>query len=347
MDSMDVIFRVEGRLGRITLARPQALNALTEPMCAAMLAGLRAWADDLAVASVVIEAEPGRAFCAGGDIRGLAEAGRRDARAARSFFATEYRLNAAIAHFPKPYVALLDGYVMGGGAGLSVHGAYRVASENAVFAMPETAIGMFPDIGSNYFLPRLPGRIGIYLGLTGARIGASDMLHTGLATHFVPAARMASIPQHLAQGEAPQSVLAALSGNTARDLPSPPLAANRAAIDRAFVGESVEAVLEGLEREGDWGAQMRAQFALSSPTSLRLALRLLHEGGAASLDAVQRLEYRAACRILEAHDFHEGVRALLIDKDRTPRWRPAALSDVSGADIDAYLAPLAQGDLVI
>jgi enoyl-CoA hydratase len=346
MNSGDVILRIEGRVGRITLARPQALNALTEPMCAAMLASLRAWADDPAVVSVVIEAEPGRAFCAGGDIRGLAEAGRRDARAARSFFATEYRLNAAIARFPKPYVALLDGYVMGGGAGLSVHGAYRVASENTVFAMPETAIGMFPDIGSNYFLPRLPGRIGIYLGLTGARIDASDMLYTGLATHFVPAARMASVAPRLAQGEALPSVLAALSGN-ARDLPPPSLAANRAAIDRAFAGESVEAVLEGLEREGNWGAEMRALLALSSPTSLRLALRLLREGGAASLGAVQRLEYRAACRILESHDFYEGVRALLIDKDRTPRWRPGALSGVSGADIDAYLAPLAQGDLVI
>src|SRR3982750_3233355 len=181
----DIIFRNDGPIGRITLNRPKALNALTYDMCAAMLSQLHAWAAAPDVCAVVLDAVPGRAFCAGGDIRAIYDMGKRRDGTAQAFFTTEYRLNSAIKHFAKPYIALIDGIVMGGGVGISIHGPYRVISENAVFAMPETAIGLYPDVGGTYALPRLPGEIGMYLALTGNRIGPADMMYAGIATHFV------------------------------------------------------------------------------------------------------------------------------------------------------------------
>jgi enoyl-CoA hydratase/carnithine racemase len=332
----DVLFRRDGALGRITLNRPKALNALTLDMVAAMLAELRAWAGDPGVTAVLLEAPPGRAFCAGGDIRALYESGKAgDGKAAR-FFATEYTLNAAIKHFPKPYVSLIDGIVMGGGAGISIHGAYRVASENAVFAMPETAIGIFPDIGASHFLNVLPGRIGLYLALTSTRITAGDMAYSGLATHFVPAARQGEIAPRLAQGENIDSILAAL----ATAPPPSALAQHREAMDRAFAHDSVEAVTAALGEEGDWGRTVLDMLARCSPTSLKLTMREMAEGKGRVLEDCLATEYRLALRILEGHDFYEGVRAVLIDKDQKPRWRPDSLDAVSEADIARYFAPL-------
>src|SRR5882672_2479435 len=240
MDSHDILLSRAGALGDITLNRPKALNALTHAMCASILGQLHEWARDSGVSAVLIDAVPGRAFCAGGDLRAIYETGRKDDGRAQAFFTTEYCMNAAVKHFPKPYVALIDGIVMGGGVGVSVHGSHRVASENALFAMPETGIGLYPDVGGSYFLPRLPGELGMYLALTGARIGPSDMAYTGIATHVVPAAKTVAIAPRLAQGEPAAPLLESLK----EDAGPAPLAEHRASIDRVFSVSSVEAVVD-------------------------------------------------------------------------------------------------------
>ncbi|HXJ01008.1 MAG TPA: enoyl-CoA hydratase/isomerase family protein [Micropepsaceae bacterium] len=332
MESNEVLLRNEGGVGHITLNRPQALNALTREMCAAMLEQLRAWREDPAIRLSVIDAIPGRAFCAGGDIRAICEMGKRGDGSAAAFFTTEYRLNAAIRHFSKPYIALIDGIAMGGGVGVSIHGSHRVVSENALFAMPETAIGLFPDVGTTYVLPRLPGEIGMYLALTGGRIKPADMIYAGIATHFVPSARIGDIAPRLIQGEPPDPVL---TGLTADPGPSA-LAANRAAIDRAFAKPSVEAVIDALGAEGVWGQETAALLGTRSPTSLKLTYRQMRLGKTLDFDSCLRSEYRLMTQLLENHDLYEGVRAALIDKDQRPYWRPATLDAVNDADISRY-----------
>lgn len=335
-----VHLRKTGALGHITLNRPKALNALTFDMVAAMLAQLREWARDPEVKAVVIDAPPGRAFCAGGDIRAIYESGKaRDGKAAQ-FFTTEYRLNATIKHFPKPYIALIDGLTMGGGAGVTMHGAIRVVSENATFAMPETLIGIFPDIGASHFLNRLPGRIPLYLALTGARITAADMVYAGLATHFVPGKSFADIVPRLAAGEDPAAVLASLAG----DAGVSELARHRAAIDRAFAAPSVEDILAALDKEGDWGRAAKDMLLRCSPTSLKLTFRHMRENAGRDLEACLATDYRLALRILDGRDFYEGVRAVLIDKDQKPHWRPDTLAAVSATEIARYFEPLGDSE---
>ena len=344
MDQHDVMFRREGAIGRITLNRPRALNALTQDMCAAMHAWLRDWAVDAAIHTVVIDAAPGKAFCAGGDVRAVYDAGRRGDGSVMSFFQTEYPMNAAIRHFPKPYVALIDGIAMGGGCGVSMHGSYRVASENAVFAMPETAIGLFPDIGASSFLNRLPGEIGMYLALTGVRIGIADGVYCGLATHFVSSRDHAALLSRLAQGEAPDAVLADLRG-------TPPgvgeLATHRAAIDRAFAVSSIEGLLVRLEEEGEWGRATASLLKTRSPTSLKVTFRQIREGARLDFESCQRMEYRIMARMMEGPDFYEGVRAALIDKDQSPRWVPDDLNKVSKDDIARFFAPLGDREFTV
>ena len=337
MDENDVILRREGAIGRITLNRPKALNALTEDMCAAMLTHLRRWAADPAIHAVVIDATPGKAFCAGGDVRAIYDAGRRADGSVMSFFRTEYRMNAAIRRFPKPYVALIDGFAFGGGCGVSMHGSHRVVSENAMLAMPETLIGLFPDIGATTFLNHLPGEIGMYLALTGLRINAADALYCGLATHFVPAQDHAALRSRLAQGEMPDAVLAALS--------TPPsevadLARHRDTIDRAFAASSVEDILERLDLEGDWGNETASLLRSRSPTSLKVTFRQMRDGAELDFASCQRMEFRIMARMMEGHDFYEGVRAALIDKDQSPRWLPPSLDMVSESEIERFFAPL-------
>jgi enoyl-CoA hydratase/carnithine racemase len=343
MVSEDVLFHREGPLGRITLNRPKALNALTYDMCAQMLAQLRIWADDPAVQAVVVDATPGRAFCAGGDIRAIHDMGKRRDGSAEAFFTTEYRLNATIEHYSKPYLALIDGIVMGGGVGISIHGAYRAISENAVFAMPETAIGLYPDVGGTYALPRLPGEIGMYLALTGARIGPADMIYAKVATHFIPAAKFVLVLERLGRGENPNDVLSSLT----EDSGPAPLAQYRAAVDRAFAAPSVEGVLGALEQEGEWGNETAALLRTRSPTSLKLTFRALRDGRKLDFDTCMRVEYRLTMRTLEGHDLYEGVRAAIIDKDQQPQWQPAAIEDVSDAAITRYFAPFIGGELTL
>jgi enoyl-CoA hydratase len=321
-----------GRLGLLTLDRPQALNALTHGMINAIAASLRAWADDADIACVAVRGE-GRAFCAGGDIRAVQQATMAGSGEGAALLHDEYRMNALIGAYPKPYVALLHGIVMGGGAGVSVHGRYRLADDSLVFAMPETGIGFLPDIGSSYFLSRLPGELGMYLALTGARIGLGDALACGLVTHAVAAGDFAAVIAALAKGEP----LDAAVGSFVRKAPPAALAPHRRRIQTIFSAPSVEAVLERLDRDGSEFAQDTARIIrANSPTSLKVTFREVREGRARTLGQCLAMEYAIARHLLPGHDFREGVRAALVDKDRMPRWQPASLAAVSG--IETYFA---------
>ena len=341
----DILFDIDGAAGRVTLNRPGALNALTLDMARRLDARLIDWARDDRIACVVIEGAGGRAFCAGGDVRDLYDAmGRPDDPLIAAFYRDEYTLNHRIHVYAKPYVALIDGVVMGGGVGVSIHGSHRVVSENALFAMPETGIGLFPDVGGTWFLPRMAGEVGLYLGLTGARLRAADALYCGVATHYIPRQRLAEVATRLGEGGDPDGVLAEF----ADDPGEPPLAEHRAAIDRCFAGDSVEAIIAALEAEGgDWADRTLAVLAAKSPTSLKVAMRQIRHGAGLDFAAAMRLEYRLAQRFCAAHDFREGVRAVIIEKDQSPDWQPATLAEVSDARIDAYFAPLADGDLLL
>lgn len=336
----EALFERRGAAGVITLARPKALNALTYPMVKAISAALSGWKADPAVSTVVIRGE-GRAFCAGGDLM-LVYANRDNPPF--DFFADEYRLNAQIERFPKPYVALIDGIVMGGGVGVSFHGSHRVVTENALFAMPEVGIGFFPDVGATYALSRLPDHVGAYLALTGARIGPGDAVALGVASAHVAADRWELLLADLLEGAPVDATLARLGRRLGATLP-------RQTIATAFAGDSVAAILAALEAgsEGDEAFRAGAATAIraKSPTSLAIALRQMRVGAGLSMAEALALEYRIVSRICREWDFHEGVRALIIDKDNRPRWRPAAIADVEQSDVDRYFAPLGAGELVL
>ena len=343
MAAEDLLLEVSGGLARAILNRPQALNALTLDMAIALDDALARWADDARVRAVVGRGAGERAFCAGGDIRALYESGTTKANTlTRDFYWHEYRLNRRIKRYPKPYVALMDGVAMGGGVGVSVHGSHRVATERTVFAMPETGIGLFPDVGGSHFLPRCPGKIGFYLALTGARIGAADCLYAGIATHHVPSARLGALVDAMGQG----SVDAALAAFHEDPGPSA-LAANRAAIDGCFGQASVEAIATALEAEGEeWAAKARAAMAEKSPFLQKIAFAQLARGASLSFEDAMVMEFRLVQRAMAFHEFYEGVRAAVIDKDRRPKWRPATLAEVGAADVETWFAPLPAGDLV-
>jgi enoyl-CoA hydratase len=352
-ENSDIQFRVDGGLGRILLNRPKALNALTHDMCVAMHATMRAWARDPAVSALLIEGAGDRAFCAGGDIRKLYDEGRAGGAYPKLFYGDEYRLNAAVHHFPKPYVAFIDGIVMGGGVGVSINGSHRVVTEATTFAMPETGIGLFPDVGGSYFLARCPGAIGAFLGLTGTRLKAADALYAGLADHYVPQAKLGRLVDALAtaadsdgdsdgDGDSVNRIIA----DFAEDAGSPSLAAHRDAIDRCVAGATVEEVCAALAAEGtDWADKQQATIAAKSPTSLKVALKQIHNGRERSFKDCMAMEWRIVNRVIAGHDFYEGTRAVIIDKDQSPAWSPASLAGVAKADVEAYFAPLDDGDL--
>jgi enoyl-CoA hydratase len=334
----DIIFSIDGVTGRVTLNRPQALNALTLVMARRLDAQLQAWADDDRVQRVVVEGAGVRAFCAGGDVRDLYEAMARPGDPLiAAFYRDEYILNHRIKTYGKPYVALIDGVVMGGGVGVSIHGSQRVVTENALFAMPETGIGLFPDVGGTWFLPRMPGETGLYLGLTGARLRAADALYCGVATHYIPRAGLAGM-----------TASADDLDRLAEDPGEPPLATQRESIDRCFAGDSVDAIIAALGNEGgEWSDKTLAVLATKSPTSLKVAFRQIRAGASLDFAAAMALEYRLSQRFCAAHDFREGVRAVIIEKDQKPQWQPPDLEAVSAADVDAYFAPLEGGDLLL
>ncbi len=338
----EVLFEERGALGLITLNRPKALNALTEAMCIAIDAQLVRWRGDDAIRAVVIRGTGDRAFCAGGDVRALSEAGRSGATTMTDFYRHEYRMNARIKHFPKPYIALLHGIVMGGGVGVSIHGSHRIADANAVFAMPETGIGLFPDVGGSFFLPRLPGEIGMYVALTGARLNTPDLLYSGIATHSVSAVHWEMLIDRLAGGDAPEASLAGLTSEAGM----PALTEFLEAIDRCFAHGSVEAILAALDEDDNaWGPLAATTIRMKSPTSLKISFRELREGRSLSFDDCLRMEFRLVSRVMAGHDFLEGVRATIIDKDNEADWHPETLPEVVDSDVDAYFAPLGEKEL--
>ena len=333
MPDQDVIATVDGRIGRLRLNRPAALNALNLPMIEACAAALSAWRSDPGIHAVVIEGE-GRAFCAGGDVRAIRDhALAGEAAPIEAFFRAEYALNQAVADFPVPYVALIDGACLGGGVGLSVHGAFRVATEHAMFAMPETAIGLFPDVGATFVLPRLPGELGMFLALTGERMRGADAVHAGLATHFVPRARLPALSAALARDGA--AVLAAF----AEPLPPFTLADHRDAIDRCFAADSVPGIVSRLAAEATpWAEATLATLERMSPSSLCWSFAAVRAGAARTLPQCLAAELALTRAVTRHPDFAEGVRAMVVDKDRAPRWTPARLADVDPAAIAAMLA---------
>lgn len=336
----DIQFAHRCWLGHVTLNRPKAFNALTHEMCRRFDAQLRDWAVQDDVATVVVTGAGDRAFCAGGDVRALWEAGPSGALT-RQFFWDEYRMNRRMFRYAKAYVALADGITMGGGVGVSAPAKFRVVTERTVFAMPETGIGLFPDVGGSYFLSRCPGQVGVYLALTGARIRAADLIAAGLYTHYVPSAQIPELLQAI-EMEAPQAVLRRLAV-------APPgegsLAPLRAAIDRCFAGGTVEDIREALARDGsEWASGALATLDRMSPTSLRVTLRLVREAAGLDFEACLKTEFRLVRRFMRGHDFYEGVRALLVDKDNAPRWRPATLAEVTPAMVDGYFARLTDED---
>ena len=328
-----MLARPRGRVGHILLNRPAALNALDVSMIRAISEALAAWRDDPAVHAVVVEGAGGRAFCAGGDIR-AARAGVLAGQHAEvhTFFKEEYALNAQIAAYPKPYVALIGGICMGGGLGVSVHGAYRVTTADALFAMPETGIALFPDVGASYVLPRLRGCLGRYMGLVGARLTGADAAFAGLATHFTDAATLAQLPDALAEHG-----IAALAG-VAQPFEAP-VAAHMAGIDHCFSAATLAGILERLAAaDTEWSRQTLLLLRANSPSALHWTFRLLQAGARRTLTECLTAELALTDHVTRHPDFVEGVRAMVVDKDRSPRWSPATLDQVDEAAIEAMVA---------
>jgi enoyl-CoA hydratase/carnithine racemase len=340
----EIRFERLGLAGVVTLTRPAALNAVTHGMIKALTAALNAWRNDPAVKLVLVKGE-GRAFAAGGDIRAIYEAGRAG-RPPVDFFADEYRLNAMIAAWPKPYVALIDGIVMGGGVGISFHGSHRVLTENAVFAMPEVGIGFFPDVGGSHLLSDLGGWFGMYLGLTGTRIRYGDALWSGLATHTTKAEFQAGLIERIAETGDADLALRECFGPARRETDD----ATLHKIAKHFAGPSLHDIVEGLEiaaPNDDFARGTLATMKKRSPTSLNVAFRQITAGSTLSIEECMRMEFRILNRMLAGHDFYEGIRAAIIDKGDTPRWVPATLAEVKAAEIDRYFAPLGDRELTL
>ena len=346
--SPDILLERRGVAGLVTLNRPKALNAVTHGMVRALAAQLHDWAADPAVTRVVFSAAGERAFSAGGDIRALYDLGRAGAHSDMlRFWREEYTLNALIKRYPKPYVSLINGIVMGGGVGLSVHGSHRVAGNRYLFAMPEVGIGFFPDVGATWFLPRLPGKLGVYCALTGERLNAADGVQASLATHRVASARFAELRDALCGSVSVDALLVAFAEAPGEG----PMTTHRRAIDRLFGGERVEDILAALEDEvrsggadADFAGAAAATIRAKSPTSLKLALAQIRVGKALAFGACMNTEFRIVSRIIHGHDFYEGVRAVIVDKDNAPRWCPAELEAVSQAEIERHFAPLGDGE---
>jgi enoyl-CoA hydratase len=345
--SSDILFSIQNGIGIIQLNRPQALNALTHDMCLPLEKHLRDWAKDSAVKAVIIKGSGEKAFCAGGDIRKLADRGPEGVSYRKSFWHDEYRCNTLIGEYPKPFIALIDGIFMGGGVGLSVHGSHRIISEFAHFAMPETGIGLFPDVGGTYFLPRCPGELGVFLGLTGARLKGADILTAGVATDFVPREKMPALEQALiAAAPGDKAGIDAVVAKFAADPGVSQLAERRAEIDKRFAGDSVAAVMTALETDPTpFSVEQASVIRSKSPTSVKLTFAQLRRGRSLTLRDCMKLEWRICNHVALGHDFYEGVRAVIIDKDHKPKWQPARLEDVSDAEIEKYFTPVPDGEL--
>jgi len=350
MTDTEILFEVRGQIGLATINRPKALNAINADMCLALRLQLADWADDDAITAVVIQGEGDRAFCAGGDVvslykSGLAyKGGDKTSLEWRRFFFEEYRMNTAVAEFPKPCIALLDGITMGGGVGISVHGSHRVATERTMLAMPETGLGLIPDVGGGWFMPRLEGEVGRYLALTGDRLSAAETCDLGITQKYVRSEKLDDLIDALAEGSGDiDGTIASFS----EDPGISKLGPHRAAIDTIFSGESVEEILAALEGDGsEWAMTWHGRLLKKSPTSMKVTFRQMREGRAfKEFRENMKMEYRIVNHIINGNDFFEGVRAILLDKDNNPSWMPATLTEVSDAEVARHFETLGDNEL--
>ena len=343
----DVICARQGAAGVITLNRPQALNALTLPMVDAMRMALDAWEHDPAITRIVVQGAGEKAFCAGGDIRALHDAGKAgDHQTMLDFWRREYELNVRIQEYGKPYVALIDGIVMGGGVGVSLHGSHRVAGGRYLFAMPEVGIGFFPDVGATYALPRLPGSTGMWIGITGDRIRAADAVVLGLVDAFVPSEAMAALRAALIAGDDVDAAIAALRADAGPDA----VTANRGIIDGCFSAPSPAQILARLDEAAatsEFARKCAATMRTKSPTSMAIAFAQIQRGKTMTFKQAMQTEFRIVSRIPFGVDFYEGVRAVIVDKDNAPQWSPATLAGVSDSTVEQYFAPLGADELQV
>jgi enoyl-CoA hydratase len=341
----EILFDRQGAAGIVTLSRPEVLNAVTHSMVRRLSVQLEKWKTDAAVTRVVIRANGERAFSAGGDLREVTEQGQTGRQEeALVFFRNEYLLNTAIKRYPKPYVALIDGIVMGGGVGVSVHGSHRVAGDKFAFAMPEVGIGFFPDVGGTWFLPRLRGETGAFCALTGERLKAADAVLAGVANFRVSSNRFPELLEALCGNVSVDATLAAFAEKVVEG----EVTARQGIIDRVFAGNSVEDILAKLDLEAkanqahaEWAGKIAKSMSGKSPTSLRIALEQMRRGKNWSFEECMKAEFRIVSRVLHEPDFYEGVRAVIVDKDNKPQWKPATLAEMSEHSIEKYFAPLA------
>ena len=342
----DVLIRVEGRAGYITLNRPKALNALTLGMIRDIANALAAWKKDPAVKVVVLDGAGGKALCAGGDVLSLYNSRADGSEVARTFWREEYVLNSEIHRYPKPFVAIQDGIVMGGGIGLSSHAQHRIVTERSMLAMPETGIGLIPDVGGTWLLGHAVGELGIYLGLAGARMSGADAIQAGFAGTFVPASALAEVSAQLidAQGRPVDELVDELSDSF--PVPASPLMALKPKIDKYFAPATVEGILAALQSTtDDWAQKTRADLLLKSPLALKTTLSAVRQARQLPfLESALNVEYRLCTRLFEGGEFIEGIRALLVDKDKQPKWNPARLEDVTAAQVNALFAPFGTTD---
>lgn len=337
----ELLTRVEGHAGRITLNRPQVLNALNQDMVTGMASALHAWTDDPQVDLVIVDAVGDRAFCAGGDIQLIYHSGRSKPENARRFWYDEYRLNTLIHHYPKPYVAIMNGIVMGGGVGISAHGSHRIVSERSSVTMPETGIGFLTDVGGTRLLADAPGETGMHLGLTATRMNAGDAIYAGFADSYVPEERLADLIQALSD----KGDTAAIAQFT-EAAPASPLAQQRALIDFYYGRENIQQIVDALEQStGDWEGETLKALRRVSPFSAVANFEAIRRArDVCGLEPCLVNEYRFAFRCLTSGDFYEGIRAAVIDKDRRPNWSPSRIEDVSQANVTAIFDPLAEED---
>uniref|UniRef100_A0A669EGG1 3-hydroxyisobutyryl-CoA hydrolase n=1 Tax=Oreochromis niloticus TaxID=8128 RepID=A0A669EGG1_ORENI len=350
----EVLLEKVGRAGVITMNRPKVLNALNLTMIRQIYPQLKKWESDNETDIVIIKGAGDKAFCAGGDIRAVTEAGKVGDSLAQDFFREEYILNNAIGSYRKPYIALIDGITMGGGVGLSVHGRFRVATEKTLFAMPETAIGLFPDVGGGYFLPRLQGKLGLFLALTGFRLKGRDVQRAGVATHFVESKKIPDLQKELVDLKSPSAedvsrVLDSYQSQSSLDAEKPfILKKHLSDIDRLFSASSVEGIVKNLKTDGSEFAKKQTEtLSKMSPTSLKITLKQLQAGASLSLQDVLVMEYRLSQACMRGYDFYEGVRAVLVDKDQNPKWNPSTLEEVSDQMVEQCFSSLGEKDLTL
>ncbi|XP_061924516.1 3-hydroxyisobutyryl-CoA hydrolase, mitochondrial isoform X1 [Entelurus aequoreus] len=348
----DVLLEKVGRAGVITMNRPKVLNALNMSMIRLIYPQLKKWESDSETDLVIIKGAGGKAFCAGGDIRAITEAGKVGDPLTKVFFREEYMLNNAIGTYRKPFIALIDGITMGGGVGLSVHGRFRVATEKTLFAMPETAIGLFPDVGGGYFLPRLQGKLGLFLAMTGFRLKGRDVHRAGISTHFVESKKISHLEKELLDLKSPtveniSRVLDSFQNESSLDSEKPFVLENHMSdINRLFTSGSVEGIMQNLKADSsDFAKKQIEIMSRMSPTSLKITYKQLQAGATLSLQDVFVMEYRLSQACLRGCDFYEGVRAVLVDKDQNPKWNPPTLEEVSDQSVDQCFSSLGEMDM--